>query len=169
MVGLNTGFKSKMYLKIANAHNHSLLSISSTSFILLFFVYFRSLLSLKADNGTIVQYFPGTSTEKLILNIPSNPLHMSVDSVNDVVYWINIDGSNHVLMRTFYNGTTQEIHQFAGTKSTMKVAVGKDHVFVLDIIDKEINLFSKTKLQKISSFGIGETSTEMSMTYFEGW
>ena len=71
---------------------------------------------------------------------------ISVDVFNNVIYWANFDGTNHIIMKTMLNKQTIALN--ISYPGTIDLTSDMLNLYVLDTSNNRIDKYLKTSLEK---------------------
>ena len=90
---------------------------------------------------------------------------MTVDSEHETIYWIDYIAASdaYSLQRTYFNGSTSQIKYYPGPTSSIKIAIGKEHFYVMDSTRGRIDGFDRNTGALQHSFNLSDTPTELTI------
>ena len=104
-------------------------------------------------------------TQEVILNDNSSPRCLSVDSKYGIIYWINyiLANDSYILMKTYFNGSTSQIKVYPAPTSSVKIAIGEDNFYVMDVTRARIDRFDRETSSWQHSFQLSDTPSELTV------
>ena len=137
-------------------------------FLFLFSSLIFTILDGTFNDGDIVRYFIDTNTNITIhQNDETSPLCLAVDSENEIIYWVNYTDVSYALIGTFYNGTTIILKEYNGTTTSVKIAVGDKHFYVLDSPTGRIDRFDRENRTLQDYFVVADSPSDLTVVQGE--
>ena len=101
----------------------------------------------------------------MIFDDNSSPMSLSVDSKYGIIYWINyiLANNSYILMKTFFNGSTSQVKLYPAPTSSVKIAIGEDNFYVMDVARARIDRFDRETSSWQHSFQLSDTPSELTV------
>ncbi|CAB4009691.1 fibrillin-2-like isoform X48, partial [Paramuricea clavata] len=100
----------------------------------------------KASDPTIIRYNPRNESITPFNSTTGSAQSLSVDEYDNVIYWVNYDGTSHRVMRTLLNGETVDLNiTYSGEIDLTSDVL---NIYVLVKAENRIDQYLKTSLEK---------------------